>query len=236
MKKASFTIKNHVAPKAKRIGSILKGKYGLDLTALNAALQGDTKSLKMIGEAGRQGQLTQEMMPLLEEAYINLIKGTEVYNKGVSNILKQGASSAINIDKSVMQAMLANQKYGNQRKELAAEFATSKTAETVRHQYALNYIQLKAYIDQYMQRVDGNSKLLEQSNRPELKQIDEDSRYSSALAQHLLTHGDNAQIELLPHREYATVSDPNSDGSKTLMTFKEKLTKSFGNVISSLGF
>lgn len=235
-KKSSFTIKNHVEPKAKRIGSILKGKYGLDLQTLNSALAGDTKALKQIGEAGRQGQLTQEMMPLLEEAYLNLIKGTEAYNKGVANILKQGASSAINIDKSVSQAMLANQKYGNQRKELAAEFASAKTAEVMRHQYAINYIQLKAYIDQYMQRVDGKTKLVEQSNRPELKQIEEDTRYSSAVAKHLLSYGDNSQTNLLPHRQYATVEGSDSQGNKVVTTFKEKLTQSFGNVISALGF
>jgi hypothetical protein len=235
-KNKSFTLKNHVTPKAKRIGGILKGKYGLGLDTLNQALQGNQNALKQIGEAGRQGQLTQELMPLLEDAYINLIKGTEVYNKGVSNILKTGASSAISIDKSVMQAMLANQKYGNQRRELAAEFVSGKTAESIRHQYALNYIQLKAYIDQYMQNVDGKSKLLEQANRPELKQIDEDSRYSFAVAKHLLANGDMAQVELLPRREYSTVTDTNSEGKKSVVSFKEKLNQGFGKVISALGF
>lgn len=235
-KKQSFTMKNHVTKRAKRITGILKGKYGLGLDTLNKALQGDQNALKIIGEAGRQGQLNQELMPMLEEAYLNLIKGTEVYNKSISNILKQGASSAIAIDKSVSQAMLANQKYGNQRKELAAEFATAKTSEIIRHQYAINYIQLKAYIDQYMMKVDGNAKLLDQSNRPELKQIDEDVRYTSAVAKHLLTHGDNAQIDLIPRREYATVSETNGDGKKNVMTFKEKLTQGFGSVMSALGF
>lgn len=235
-KKPSFTMKNHVTKRAKRITRVLKGKYGLGIDTLNKALQGDQNALKMIGEAGRQGQLTSELMPMLEEAYTNLIKGTEAYNKGVSNIIKQGASSAIAIDKSVSQAMLANQKYGHQRKELAAEFATSKNIETTRHQYAINYIQLKAYIDQYMMKVDGNAKLLDQSNRPELKQMDEDVRYNSTVAKHLLTHGDNSQIDLIPRREYATVSETNGEGKNTVMTFKQKLSQGFSNVISSLGF
>jgi hypothetical protein len=236
IKKQDLKIKNHVTKKSKRIYSLLKGKFGFDLTTVNKALLGDQTALKSIGEAARQGQQVLELMPLLREACITIEKATEEYNKGISDIVRQGATSAINTDKAIMQAMLANQKYGHQRKELAAEFATSKSSETIRHQYAINYIQLKAYIDQYMMKVDGNAKLLDQSNRPELKQMDEDVRYNSTIAKHLLNYGDNSQIELIPKREYATVSETNGDGKNTVMTFKQKLSQGFSNVISSLGF
>jgi hypothetical protein len=223
----AYTIKNHVTKKAKRISGILQGKYGLNIALLDKALKGDQQALKLIGEAGKQGQLTQELMPMLAECYQAAIKGTEEYNKGISAILKQGASSAIAIDKASSQAMLANQKYGNQRSETAAEFAAAKSSETIRHQYALNYIQLKAYIDRYITKVDNDSKLTDQANRPELKQIDEDARYQVAAAKHLLQHGENANLELLPYREYATVRE----GDKSF-SFKEKL----GQLASSLGF
>jgi hypothetical protein len=223
----AYTIKNHVTKKAKRISGILQGKYGLNIALLDKALKGDQQALKLIGEAGRQGQLTQELMPLLANCYQTAIKGTEEYNKGVSAILKQGASSAIAIDKASSQAMLANQKYGNQRSETAAEFAAAKSSETIRHQYAVNYIQLKAYIDRYITKVDNDSKLTDQANRPELKQIDEESRYEVAAAKHLLQHGENARIELIPHREYATVTE-----GENRFSFKEKL----GQLASSLGF
>lgn len=232
----SLKIKNHVTKKSQRISGLLKGKFGFDLATVNKALIGDQTALKSIGEAARQGQQVLELMPLLREACITIEKATEEYNKGISDIVRQGATSAINTDKAIMQAMLANQKYGHQRKELAAEFATSKSIETTRHQYAINYIQLKAYIDQYMMKVDGNAKLLDQSNRPELKQMDEDSRYNSTVAKHLLIHGENSQIDLIPRREYATVSETNSNGKNTVMTFKQKLSQGFSNVISSLGF
>lgn len=232
----SLKIKNHVTKKSKRISSLLKSKFGFDIATVNKALIGDQTALKSIGEAARQGQQVLELMPLLREACITIEKATEEYNKGISDIVRQGATSAINTDKAILQAMLANQKYGHQRKELAAEFATSKSSETTRHQYAINYIQLKAYIDQYMMKVDGNAKLLDQSNRPELKQMDEDVRYNSTVAKHLLTHGDNSQIDLMTRREYATVSETNGDGKSTVMTFKQKLSQSFSNVISSLGF
>lgn len=234
MSKSKFKIKNHVTKKAKRISNVLEGKYGFSLATLDKALQGDQNALKNIGEAARQGGQIIELMPLLEEAYLTIIKGTEQYNKSVSNILKQGASSAINIDKSVSQAMLANTKYGHQRKELAAEFGVARNIENARHNYAINYIQLKAYIDQHITGVDNHTKLIEQSNRPELKQLEEDSRYQLTAAKHLLQYGENEQLQLLPRREYATASEQTSEGRK-VTTFKEKLSNSFSNLLSAVG-
>ena len=231
MTKTDLRIKNHVSKKAKRISGILTGKYGFNLDTVNKALLGDQTALKSLGEAARQGQQVLELMPLLREACITIEKATEEYNKGVADILKQGATSAIGIDKATSQTLLVNQKYRNQRKELATEFVNAKTSETTRHQYAINYIQLKAYIDQYMQKVEGDSKLIDQSNRPELKQIDEEARYQTATAKHLLQHGNNARIELIPKREYATVSE----GEKTI-TFKDKLGQLGSAIGSALGF
>lgn len=229
----SFKIKNHVAPNAKRISGILKDKYGLDLSDLDKALQGDKQALKMIGEAGRQGRQIQELMPLLSEAYGHLIKGTEEYNKGVSNILKQGASSAIAIDKAGIQAALANQKYGNQRKESAAELLAGREAEKTRHEYAINYIQLKAYIDQYITKVDSDGRILDQTNRPQIRQIQEDTKFELNAAKALLSEGENARLDLLPRREYvpsdSSLDSPRVEQSRGIM-------QSLGRIVSALGF
>jgi hypothetical protein len=230
---AKFKIKNHVSKKAKRISGMLKGKFGLDLSDLDRALQGDKRALEAIGEAARQGKQIQELMPLLEEAYGNLIKGTETYNKGVSNILKQGANSAINIDKATGQASLANTKYGNQRKEIKAEYIGAARAELQRHNYAINYTQLKSYIDFYMAGVDGDARLIEQTNRPELRQIEEDKRFEMNTAKHLLQNGSEARLDLLPAREYipsdSSPNTPKVEQAKGIM-------QSLGRIVSALGF
>lgn len=198
----TLKLKNHVQKKGKRISTVLKSKYGFDLTDLNAALMGDQAKLKAIGEAAKQGQHVQEFMPLLKEAYQHIIKGTEVYNTGIADILKAGANSAITIDKATAQTMLANQKYVHQRKELAADFATAKQAESLRHSYAIDYVQLKSYIDQYITVVDNDARLLDQTNRPQIKQIDEDKRFDITAAKHLLANGEASNLELLPHKNY----------------------------------
>lgn len=212
---------------------MLKGKFGLDLSDLDKALQGDKAALKAIGEAGRQGKQIQELMPLLAEAYSHLIKGTEEYNKGIAGIIKQGASSAIAIDKAGIQASLANQKYGNQRKESAAELLAGKEAEKTRHQYATNYIQLKAYIDQYMTTVDGDGRILDQTNRPQLRQIQEDTKFELNAAKALLSEGERARLEFIPRREYVP-SDSSSDSPRVQQS--RGIMQSLGRIASALGF
>lgn len=229
----SFKIKNHITPNAKTIAGILQKTYGLDLSDLDKALQGDKQALKAIGEAGRQGRQIQELMPLLLEAYGHLIKGTEEYNKGVSGILKQGASSAISIDKAGIQAELANKKYRNQRTESAAELIAGREAENTRHEYAINYIQLKAYIDQYITTVDGDGRILDQTNRPQLRQIQEDTKFELNAAKALLSEGENARLEFIPRREYV----PTESSPKTPKVEQSKgIMQSLGRIVSALGF
>lgn len=230
---SGFKIKNHVGVKAKRLSGMLKGKFGLDLSTLDKALQGDREALKTIGEAARQGQQIQELMPLLTEAYGHLIKGTEEYNKGISAILKQGGSSAINIDKATSQASLANSKYGNQRKELKAEYIAAAKSELQRHSYAINYAQLKSYIDLYMSGVDGDARLIEQTNRPEIRQIEEDKRFEMSAAKALLSNGENARLDLLPNREYVP-SD--SSGDSPRVGESKGVMQSLKRFASALGF
>jgi hypothetical protein len=199
-------LKNHVSPKAKRIKAILKGKYGLSLDDLNMAfeqaIKGDTTKLQAIGEVAREARLSRELMPMLKEAYIDVIKGTAEYNQAMSEILVEGSKSAIAIDKAVMKATLENQAYANNRRELAAEFVTSKNAESKRHQYQMNYIQIRGYIDQFMSQVDRDATLLGQTNRPEVKQVQADAAYTLEVAKHVLAEGDNSRVDLITKKDY----------------------------------
>lgn len=229
-----FQLKNHVAPKAKRLGRLLQSKYEFNLSDLNEALKGDKTKLQQIGETARQAKQIQEFMPLLQEAYLSIIKGTEAYNLGVAEILSQGASSAVNIDKAQAKVTLAQRKYGHQRKELAAEFVAAKDAEALRHEQAMNYIQLKAYIDAYISTVDGEARLVEQTNRPEWKQLDENLRYQNVEAKHLLQYGDASRIDLLPRRDY--VNSQESNPPQPRQSARGSLSQTITSIRESLGF
>lgn len=217
-------LKNHVAKRGARLGQVLKTKFGFGLDDFRKALAGDQALIQRIGEASKQGRHAQEFAPLLEEAYLNIIRGTEVQNKSEANILKQAGSSGIAIDKAISQTLLASQKYKNQRSELAAEFAGAKAGEAQRHQYAINYLQLKSYIDLYIGGIDGQTRLIEQSNRPEFKQLDENQRYETAVSKHFLQHGDAAQPNLIPQKQYSLAGGGDKPGTSLGQKAKSFLT------------
>ncbi|MEA5515769.1 hypothetical protein [Nodularia sp. UHCC 0506] len=195
-------IKNHVAPKARRIGAMLKNKFGVDLTDFDKACQGDLAAAQRVGELARQGSMYKEFAPQIAELYGEILEGSEAYNKAVADILVQGGKSAIAIDKATMKATLENTKYGHSRSELAAEFIASKNAENQRHQYQMNYSQIKGYIDAHLVAVDQKTSLLEQSQRPEVKQIAADEAYQKKELDEALNKGDRARYDLIPEKNY----------------------------------
>ncbi|RCJ40928.1 hypothetical protein A6770_36940 [Nostoc minutum NIES-26] len=197
-------LKNHVTPKAKRINQVLKQKFGVTLDDFTAAMQGDVTSAQKIGELARQGRLSAELAPQLAAAYHEIINGTTAQNKAFSEVLVNAGKSAIEIDKAVMNATLANTQYAHRRSELASEFINARNAENQRHNYQMNYQQIKGYIDVYLAGIDNKTSLLEQSYRPELKQIQSDEQYQTKVLNHVLDKGDNSRVDLIPEKQYLT--------------------------------
>jgi hypothetical protein len=195
-------LKNHMKTKGRRIQNRMQSTFGIDTAFLIKCCEGDEASLKKLGQMGREGALITKLMPKVQAAALSTIQGTQDLNVGIAQIIKQAASSSIAIDRASADVMLANQRYGNERKELAANFATSKQTESIRHSQTIDYIKLNAYIDQHMMQVDGDIRLLEASNKPELRQIDADLARKERVADHLLKYGDTSQPNLLPEKDY----------------------------------
>ena len=195
-------IKNHMKTKGRRIQARMQSTFGIDPNFLIRCCEGDEASLKKLGQMGREGALITKLMPKVQAAALSTIQGTQNLNVGIAQVIKQAASSSMAIDRASADVMLANQRYGNERKELAASFATSKQTESIRHSQTIDYIKLNAYIDQHMMRVDGDVRLLEASNKPEFRQIDADLAFKERVADHLLKYGDISQPELIPQKNY----------------------------------
>lgn len=198
-------LKNHVTPKGRRLGQALGTKFGVTLADFDRALAGDVATAQKIGELARQGKLSSELAPKLAQAYIEIINGSEAYNKATADILAQAGKSALAIDKAVASTMLNNTKYGNQRQELAQQFVLDKQTENSRHQYQMNYTQIKGYIDAHFVGVDQQSAILEQSNRPEIKQIAADDQLQNKQMNEALGRGDNARFDLIPDKQYTGI-------------------------------
>jgi hypothetical protein len=197
-------LRNHVLPKGKLLTQTLDRKFGVSLADFDRAINGDIAAAQKIGELARQGRLSQELAPKLAQAYLEIINGSEAYNKATADILLQAGKSAIAIDKSASQVMLGQQKYVHQRQELAQEFVLGKNTENTRHNYQMNYTQIRGYIDAHLVGVDQQTAILEQSNRPEIKQIAANEQYRQKTMNEALNKGENARYDLIPEKDYRT--------------------------------
>ena len=197
-------LKNHILPKAKVLSQTLNRKFGVTLADFDRAIGGDIAAAQKIGELARQGRLRQELAPRLAQAYLEIINGSEAYNKATADILLQAGKSAIAIDKAGSQVILGQQKYVHQRQELAQEFVIGKNSENSRHAYQMNYTQIKGYVDAHLTEVDRQTAILEQSNRPEIKQVAADEQYQQRTMNEALNKGGNARYDLIPEKNYRT--------------------------------
>jgi hypothetical protein len=203
----TFKVKDHVTKRSKRITGMMRNKYGLGLDTFDKALKGDINSIQLIAQAGLTGARIQELAPMLEEAYLAAIKGTEQYNKSKSNIVKTAGNSAIAINKAVAQVSLANTKYLHQNRELKEDYVQQKELEKLRHDYQINYQVLKSSMDKFFMKVDNNHKAIEQTYRPAVAQLAEDTRREMVDIKHILQYGEKANLSLLPRREYVTTKE-----------------------------
>jgi hypothetical protein len=195
-------LKNHILPKGKVLSQSLDRKFGVTLADFDRAINGDIQAAQKIGELARQGRLSSDLAPKLAQAYIEIINGSEAYNKATADILLQAGKSAIAIDKAGSQVMLGQQKFIHSRQELAQEFVVGKNSENSRHAYQMNFTQIKGYIDAHLVGVDRQTAILEQSNRPEIKQVAADEQYQTKAMNEALSKGENARLDLIPQKNY----------------------------------
>ena len=198
-------LRNHILPKGKVLSQSLDRKFGVTLADFDRAIMGDVQAAQKIGELARQGRLSQELAPKLAQAYIEIINGSEAYNKATADILLQAGKSAIAIDKAGSQVMLGQQKYTHARHELSQEFVIGKNSENSRHAYQMNFTQIKGYVDAHLTEVDRQSAVLEQSNRPEIKQVAANEAYQQRTMNEALNKGENARYDLIPEKNYVGI-------------------------------
>ena len=197
-------IKNHITARGRTLNNQLVNKFGLSLHEFEKACLGDINSIQKIGELSRQANFMKEYAPRLKDAYLQIIEGSTTYNLALADILKAAGSASLQIDKAAASTTLADVKYQHSRIELAKQVLIDKKSENDRHNYQLNMTQIKGYMDAFLVDVDRQSAILEQSNRPEIKQVQEDKSYESKVINEFLEEGDRARIDLIPNKNYKT--------------------------------
>ncbi|MFM6082819.1 MAG: hypothetical protein ACKPCI_30615, partial [Dolichospermum sp.] len=127
------------------------------------------------------------------------------YNLALADILKAAGSASLQIDKAANSTALADRKYVHGKVELSQQYLLDKQSENQRHNYQLNYQQIRGYMNAFLVDVDRNTTILEQENRPEIQQIAADKTYQDKLINEYLDNGDNARPDLIPKKEYTGI-------------------------------
>ncbi|MFM6250660.1 MAG: hypothetical protein ACKPEQ_16180, partial [Dolichospermum sp.] len=126
-------------------------------------------------------------------------------NLALADILKAAGSASLQIDKAANSTALADRKYVHGKVELSQQYLLDKQSENQRHNYQLNYQQIRGYMNAFLVDVDRNTTILEQENRPEIQQIAADKTYQDKLINEYLDNGDNARPDLIPKKEYTGI-------------------------------
>ncbi len=197
-----FKFRNHVGKHGKAIRQDLKRAFGVDGDMLDKALAGDEESLKYLGEMSRQGKIALELLPMIEESLITGYQAQEQYNRTQANVLRAGSKAALGIKKARVDVALANQKHGNESKEIAVRLKLGKTSETQRHSFAMGYERLKAFVSAHINQTEQVARIEQTLNQPAVKQIGADADYKLQIAKHYLENGEKSQQDLITRRVY----------------------------------
>ena len=200
-------IKNHIVPKGKALNSQLSAKFGITLKDFESACLGDLPAIQKIGDLNRQAKFMSEYAPKLKDAYLQIIEGSATYNLALADILKAAGSASLQIDKAANSTALADRKYVHSKIEIGRQYLTDKKSENARHQYQLNYQEIKGYMDAFLVDIDRQSAVSEQSNRPEVKQIETDKTYQGKVINEYLDNGIDARLDLIPQKNYKGIRE-----------------------------
>ncbi|MFM6280625.1 MAG: hypothetical protein ACKN9K_19890, partial [Dolichospermum sp.] len=79
-----------------------------------------------------------------------------------------------------------------------------KEAENIRHQYQLNYQQIRGYVQAHLTAVEQQVAISEVEKQPEAKQIQAEQQYQNRVLNEALSNGEQARYDLIPKKDYRT--------------------------------
>ncbi|MHC5916112.1 MAG: hypothetical protein ACYTXE_35110 [Nostoc sp.] len=203
MVKAKY-IKDHVSGYGKQISRATNQKFGISNQLIVKAAMGDEKSLTQIADMGKLGERLVLAMPTIKEHLKTYIQGNTQYNQALAEIYKEGSKGALAIDKAASDVTLENTKFNNLLEEYKEKLFVSLEAEDIRHQDQMDVIKLQAWVDAQMKTIDAQVQQESISNKPFIAQLKANEDYENKKIQHILEHGSQQDLSLIPRKKYVT--------------------------------
>jgi len=197
-------IRDHVSTYGESIKKATANKFGINKSLIIRAVNGDEKALREIGDMGNIGQKLISTMPLIQKNLKTYIEGTTEYNTTLADIYKSGSKGAQAIDKAGSDVTLEDTRYSNLMEEYKTKLFAQLESEKQRHDDSMDMIELQAWIDTQMATVNAQASMESISNKPFLAQIKADQDYENKKVKHLLEHGSEADLSLLPQKHFTS--------------------------------
>ncbi len=201
MKNAKY-IRDNVSRYGKDIKRATHQKFGINNSLIIRAVNGDDKALKEIGDLGKTGERLAMVMPSIRENLKAYIEGITEYNTALTDLYKTGGKGAIAIDKAASDVTLENTRYNNLIEEYKTGLFAKLESEVQRHDDAMDVIELQAWVDAQMATVNAKASLESISNKPFLAQMKADEEFEKRKIQHLLEHGSESDLTLIPRKDF----------------------------------
>lgn len=202
--KKKAKVRDHVSGYGKQITKATNKKFGINNSLIIRAVNGDERALKEIGDMGKLGERLTLAMPTIRENLKSYIEGNTEYNTALADIYKTGSKGSLSIDKAASDVTLENTRFNNLIEEYKTKLFAQLEAENQRHDDAMDVIELQAWVDAQMKTVDAKASLESISNKPFLAQMKSDEDYENKKIQHLLEHGSDSDLSLIPRKDYST--------------------------------
>jgi hypothetical protein len=202
--KASKYVRDHISSYGKNVRQATDAKFGINNSLIMRAVNGDERALQEIGDLGKTGKRLALAMPTIRENLKAYIDGITEYNTSLADIYKTGGKGAVSIDKAGGELSLEDTRYINLIEEYKTKLFAQLEAEYQRHDDSLDVIELQAWIDSQMQTVNAQANLESITNKPFLAQMREDEKYEEQKIKHMLEHGSDSDLSLIPKKEYST--------------------------------
>lgn len=197
-------LKDHVTGYGKNVSRATKDKFGISNQLIVRAALGDEKSLTQIADMGKLGERLVLVMPTIKQHLNSYIQGNTQYNQALAEIYREGGKGALAIDKAASDLTLENTKFNNLLEEYKARLFASLEAEEDRHNSQMDAIELQAWVDTQMKEIDYKVQMENISNKPFVAQLKADEDYETKKIQHILAHGSESDLSLIPRKQYIT--------------------------------
>jgi hypothetical protein len=197
-------VRDRVTGYAKNVSRATEENYGINRILIVRAVMGDENAQKQISDMGRTGERLKLAMPLIRQNLINSIEGNTEYNTSMAEILKAGSKGSSQVIKAGSDLTLEDVKYQNLIKEYEVRLFSGLKAENQRHEDSLDVIELQAWIDSQMATVNHQAQMETITNKPLIAQMKEDRAYEDKKTQHLLEYGSDADLSLIPRKNFET--------------------------------